>query len=789
MNEYSIVGKSAFRVDGVEKVTGKAVYTDDIKLPRMLQIKVLRSPHPHAKILSIDTSRAEKLPGVRCVITGKDVPDRRIGLNVKDEYILAKDVVQAVGHAVAAVAAETREIAEEALDLIEVDYEPLPAIFDPEQSMTADPPVTIHPDLANYDYMLTFTKVRDTERPNVFNHNKIRLGDVEKGFLESDLVMENRFTCQKLQHATLEPHSYIAQPEADGGLTMWFGSQAIQVPKVHLARVLGLHPSKIRLIVPYVGGGFGGKMFRDEALTAFMALKAGRPVKLIYSREEEFYRGGTRVATIVNIKDGVKRDGTLMARKIEAILPSGGSTEAVVAFISRNCMYAAVGLYRIPNFQWDSYGVYVNGPVTTSQRGFGSPQIIWAIESHMTMLAEKLGMDPVEFRKKNFLAEGEKNLIGEKVHSIGAEQALDDVVNFIKPHEKSKQEGVWRKGKGFAIGAKYSEAPTVSMATVKVIEDGSIVVYHGAQELGQGCDTVFAQIAAEEFSVPISQVKVVLSDSLVVPYDHGTQSSRCTYHVGNALIAACRAAKKDLCERVAKKMGVPPEDLDVRGGAVCVKNKPDDKIDIPRLFLGYHPEREQWGFFTNEGEITGSGVYRQNIVPQDFLTGQIDPKLADEGKRATAFFEYTAKAVEVAVNTETGKVKVLRFGCSTDMGNPINPKLCEGQAEGGMAMGIGNALFEEVLVEDGVVLNPNMVDYIVPSIGVMPALDDVATLLAPAPHKDGPYGAKGLGEGGVLGIDAAIADAVYDAVGVRIKDLPITAEKVLKALKEKQSGE
>ncbi len=788
MKEYSIVGKSALRVDGVEKVTGKAVYTDDIRLPRMLQIKVLRSPHPHAKILNIDTSGAEKLPGVRCVITGKDVPDKRIGLNVKDEYILAKDVVRAVGHAVAAVAAETREIAEAALDLIEVDYEPLPAVFDAEQAMSTNPPVIIHPDLARYDYMLTFTKQQDPDRPNVFNHSKIRLGDVEKGFREADLVMENRFTSQKMQHATIEPHSYVAQPEADGGLTMWFGSQAIQVPKVHLARVLGLHPSKIRLIVPYVGGGFGGKMFRDEALTAFMALKAGRPVKLIYSREEEFYRGGTRVATIVNIKDGVKKDGTLVARQIEAILPSGGSTESVVAFITRNCMYAAVGLYRIPNFKWDSYGVYVNGPVTTSQRGFGSPQIIWAIESHMTMLANKLGLDPVKFRKMNFLTEGEKNLIGERVHSIGAEKALNDVVSFIKPGVKSKAEGVWRKGKGFVIGAKYSEAPTVSMATVKVVEDGSIVVYHGAQEIGQGCDTVFAQMAAEEFGVPMSQVQVVLSDSLLVPYDHGTQSSRCTFHVGNAVLAACRAAKRDLCERVAKGMRVSPDDLDVKGGVVYLKSKPDQKMDIVRLFLGYRPERDQWGFFASEGEITGSGVYRQNSIPQDYETGQIDPKLADQDKRATAFFEYTAKAVEVAVNTETGQVKVLRFGCSTDMGQPINPKLCEGQSEGGMAMGIGNALFEEVIVEDGVVLNPNMVDYIVPPMGAMPSVDNVASLMAPAPHKDGPYGAKGLGEGGVLGIDAAIADAVYDAVGIRIKDLPITAEKLLKAMKEKQPG-
>lgn len=786
MKELSIVGKSPFRVDAVEKVTGEAIYTNDIKLPRMLYAKVLRSPHPHAKIIRIDISEAEKLPGVRCVLTGKDVPKKRIGLNVKDEYILAQDIVRAVGHPVAAVAAETIEAAEEALDHIEVEYEPLPAVFDPEESMSTKPPVVVHPDLFNYDYMLPFTRLLDKDRPNVFCHSQIEIGDVEKGWRESDLIMENRFTSQKTQHATIESHSYVAQPEAGGGLTMWVSAQAIHVMKIHLARALGIKPSKIRIIVPYVGGGFGGKMFRDEAMVALLALKAGRPVKFVLSREEEFVRGGTRVATIVYIKDGIKKDGTLVARQIKAILPSGGSTEAVVAFITRNCAYAAIGLYRMPNFKWDSYGVYTNGPVTTALRGFGSPQIIWAIESNMNMLAEKLGIDPVEIRKKNFLREGETNLIGEKVHSIGAVQCIDDVVKFIKPDVKPKDEGVWRRGKGFAIGSKYSEAPTASAAMVKVLEDGSIMVYHGAQEIGQGCDTVFAQIVAEEFGVSIDEVKVVISDSLHIPYDHGTQSSRSTYHVGNALIAACRDAKRKICERVARRMRVSPDELEVKAGAIYVKNKPDQKFEIARLFAGYHPEREQWGFYSAEGEITGSAIFRQDAVPQDIRTGQIDPKLAAEGKRATAFFEYTAKAVEVAVNTETGKVKVLRYGCSTDMGQPINPKLCEGQAEGGMAMGFGNAMYEEVIVENGVVLNPNMVDYTIPSMGVMPTLDNTESLMAPVPHKDGPYGAKGLGEGGVLAVDAAIANAVYDAVGVRIKDLPITPEKVLRALKEKQ---
>ncbi len=785
MSELKVVGKSVPRVDALEKVTGEALYTVDMKLPRMLYIKVLRSPYPHARIVKIDTSVAKELPGVRCILTGDDVPDKRIGLNIKDEYILARGVVRSVGHAVAAVAAETIEAAEDAAGLIDVEYEPLPAIFDPEKAMESNPPVIIHPGLPEYEYMLTFTRLQDPGRPNVFAHSKIRLGDMDRGWRDSDLIVENRFSVQKIQHSTMETHAYVAQPEADGGLTMWFSSQAIHVPKIHLARVLGITPSKIRLIVPYVGGGFGGKMFRDEALVGLMALRSGRPVKLVFTREEEFYRGGSRVGTVVYIKDGVKKDGALVAREIKAILPAGGTTEAVVAFITRNCMYASVGLYRIPNFKWDSYGVYTNVPVTTSLRGFGSPQIIWAIESQMDIIASKLGIDRVEIRKKNFLKEGDTNLIGETVHSIGAVKALDDVVDFIKPREKTGDHGPWKIGKGFVIGSKYSEAPTASEARVKLIEDGSVIVYHGAEEIGQGCDTVFAQIAAEQFGVPMEKVKVVVKDSLHVPYDHGTQSSRCTYHVGNALIMACQNAKQNIFQRVARKMGASPAELEMKGGIIFVKSDPKRTFEVARLFAGYHPEREQWGFYTNDGEITGSGTYRQNSVPQAVETGQIDPAMAAQGKRATAFFEYTAKAVEVAVNTDTGRVKVTKFGCSTDMGQPINPALCEGQSEGGMAMGIGAALYEEIVLDNGVVLNPNLVDYAVPSMGVMPSLSNTKTMLAPAPHRDGPYGAKGLGEGGVLGIDAAIANAVCDAVGVRIKDLPITPEKVLRALKDK----
>ena len=784
MAELSVVGKNVLRVDALEKATGQAVYCADIKLPHMLYAKVLRSPHPHAKIVSVDTSKVEKLPGVVCVITGKDAPKRRFGQVVYDETVLAQDIVRAVGSPVAAVAAETIDAAEEALELIEVKYEQLPAIFDPEEAISTNPSVVIHPGLFSYDYSIPSLRRLDSDRPNVFMHFKIRNGDVEKGFRESDLIMENKFSTARIQHCAIEPHVVIAQPEADGGLTVWLSNQCLQDKRMDLSRLFDIKPSKVRVIQPYIGGAFGGKNgLRDEPIAILLALKTAKPVKLELTREEIFLRGGTRAQMIIDIKDGVRRDGTLLSREMRAIV-CGGSSEAVVALVTRNCSFGAVGTYRIPNFKFDSYGVYLNEPVATAFRGFGSTQVIWAIESHMDMLAEKLGIDPVTIRKKNLLREGEINVTGEVTHSIGVEQCLDKVLEFIKLNEKPKVEGVWRRGKGFSIGNKYSLAPSASMARVKVMEDGNIIVYHGSSELGQGCDTVMAQIGAEEFGISVDKVKIAFSDSLYMPYDFGTVSSRVTYHMGNAVRLACQDAKRQIFERIAQGLEVDPGDLEMEAGVIYVKGVPDKKVMIVELFAGYRPGG--YGLYTEGGEIMGNATYIQGFIPEDNETGQIDRKLANEGRRLNAFYSHTAKAVEVAVNVETGEVKVLRCVAADDMGQPINPKMCEQQAEGGIGMGIGGAIYEEVLLKEGIIENPSFTDYRMPSVGQMPTVDKVKTIRVPAPHKDGPFGAKGFAEGAMIGIDAAIGNAVYNAVGVRIKELPISAERVLRKIKDKE---
>lgn len=790
MGELSVVGKSVPRIDALEKVTGKAVYCSDIKLPRLLHAKVLRSPHPHARIVRINTSKAEKIPGVKYVLTGKDVPDKKYGLVVWDRTVLAQDAVRFVGDPVAAVVGESLDVAEEALGSIEVKYEQLPAVFDPEEAMSPNPPVIIHPELFSYPKGKVFGGPRfEPGLPNVFFHARFYRGDTEKGFKDADLVLENRFSTARIQHAALEPHDVVVRPEVDGGLTMWVGRQNIWRMRDDIGALYGISPSKIRVIQPYVGGAFGGKVVTGEEMIAvLLALKTLRPVKLVFTREEVFTNGGNRVPMVIYIKDGVKKDGTFVARQIKAIL-SCGAYESNLGVITRNCAFGAIGTYRVPNFKWDSYGVYVNEPPACSYRGLGSTQVVWAVETQIDMLAEKLGIDAVEMRRNNILKEGEPNVTGEITHSIGVRECLDKMAEFMKFDSKTKLKGPWRKGKGIALGNKYSMAPTQAVARVKVLEDESIEVYHSADENGQGCNTVAAQIAAEEFGVPADKIRVIFTDTLTCPFfAGGSSSSRVTYNLGNAVRMACHDAKRRLFRVAANrlKLDVMPEELATKGGEVYVRADPRKKIKIAEVFLGYRGDRPGgYGSYAEGGEIIGTDTWIQDYVPEDPETGQIDPAQAAQGKRLNAFWAHTAKAVEVAVNVETGQIKILRCGAATDMGQPINPKMCEQQAEGGMVMGIGDTIYEEMQMKRGIVTNPNFTDYRIPSVSEIPKLEDIESMIAGAPHKDGPYGAKGFGEGAMIGMEPAIGNAIYNAVGVRFKDLPISCEGMLKAMKQK----
>ncbi|MFC1904886.1 xanthine dehydrogenase family protein molybdopterin-binding subunit [Chloroflexota bacterium] len=784
MSELTIVGKSVPRLDALEKVTGEAKYTLDIKLPHMLYGKILRSLYPHARIISIDSSRAEKLPGVRAIVTAADAPAKRHGNFLFDQYTPARDVVRFVGEPIAAVAADSVEIAEEALELIEVQYEELPAVFDPEEAMGIDPPVIIHPDLPKYAKTPVLSPHPEPDRPNVFQHIKVRKGDVEKGFQEADLVIESRFSKPRCHHCALEPHVAVTRVEPDGGLTVWTSTQSIYRVKGELSRLFDIPVSKIRVISSYVGGGFGGKNgIRPEPFATILAMKTGRPVKVAFTREEVFVGTVTEIPMVVYIKDGVKKDGTMVAREMKLILSGGGYADYAPVVVQM-CSFGAVGTYRVPNFKLDSYGTYVNEPIGGAYRGLGCQHPEWAVECHMDMIAEKLGIDPVEIRKKNLLREGDENASGEITHSIATRECLEKMAEFIEWGKKPEEDGgPWKRGKGIAVGNKYSLTGAGHCAIVKVHPDATIEVRTGAVEIGQGSDTILAQIAAEEFGVTVKSVVVVSGDTAFTPYDPGQTSSRTTYSTGNAVRLACQDAKRQMFEIASERLKVPVDDLETREGEVLVKGG-SRAIAISQLF----GTAGTWsgGFLESGAELLGKATWLQHYTPDlaDHETGQLDLALAVKGERLVSFYIHGAQAVEVAVNVETGQVKVLKMGSAFDMGQPINPKSCEGQMEGGLGMGIGGALYEEMVMEGGVAVNPTFVDYKIPTIMEVPTGEAVQSMIVPAPHKDGPYGAKGVGEGSLIPTAPAIGNAIYNAVGVRIKDLPITREKVLAALRD-----
>ena len=559
MAEFSLIGKSVTRVDALEKVTGKAMYlATDFKLPGMLQGKVLWSPYPHARVLNIDTSKAEALPGVKAVVTAKDAPELKAsGMCVMDNYFLARDVVRFVGDAVAAVAADTSEIAEEAVDLIKVDYEELPAVFDGEEALRKNPPAILHPNLSTYEKS-AFVPVRlEPDMPNVNAHYQVRKGDVEKGFQEADVVVENRYSLAGAQHCPLEPHGAVAREESDGSLTVWTGGQGVYQVREKLSAALGMPPSTIRVLSSYTGGGFGCKVYMkvDVMAAVLLARKAGKPVRIAFTRAEEFVAGTSRNPFVIYIKDGVKKDGTLTAREIKVILSSGAYSD-LIPVVARNCSFGAVAVYRMPNYKWDSYSVYTNTPIRTALRGLGTPEVLWAIEQQMDILAEKLGIDAVEIRRKNILGEGEEHANGQPVHSIGARECLDKVADFIEWNKKPKAEGIWKRGKGVALGNKYTMAPGSESAAVKLHEDGTLEARHSLPELGQGLNTVVAQITAEEFDVSMDRIKVVCQDTAFTPLGFLSASSRSTFYLGNAVRLACQDAKQQIFAIAATKCSI-----------------------------------------------------------------------------------------------------------------------------------------------------------------------------------------------------------------------------------------
>lgn len=757
MKDYSIVGKPVDRVDGPVKATGEAKYTDDMILPRMLYGKILRSPLAHASILNIDTSRAQRLPGVKAVITGKDTLGIKFGNwrtfpELMDELPLAIDKVRFIGDEIAAVAAIDKDTAEEALKLIKVEYEELPAVFDPMEAIKEGAP-----------------KIHDNVERNISVTRKIEWGNVEEGFKKSSHIREDKFFPNAVNHAYLEPNSALASFEPSGRLTLWTSTQVPYMVKCLLAMTLGLRENDVRVIKPYVGGGFGGKMELTHAqfCSAFLSMKTGRPVKITYTRKEEFAFGRRRHPMIMELKTGVKKDGTLMAKQCRIHLDGGAynSLGPTATFLAG--MFSIIP-YSYPNYKYDGYRIYTNKPPSGAMRGFGAPQAVFATESQMDMIAEDLGIDPIELRLKNAMQPGEKIPGLASVGSCGFTECINKVAEQTGWKEKRGKlpdgHGIGIGCYGFLCGGVFNWFNTpypFSSAEVRANPDGTVNFFTQAADIGQGADTVLCQILAEELGIAMEDIKLTTSDTDTTPVDLGAWGSRTTFMMGNAVIEAARDIKRQLFGAVAQKLELNViHDLEAKERRIRVKGDPKKGITFAEAVAA--AQRANRGM-----AIIGRGSY----TPRG--KGLVTPALS-----------FGAQVAEVEVDRETGVVKVNKVTTAHDCGQVINPLGVEGQLDGSIQMGLGYALSEQFHLKEGKTLNTSFLDYKIPSAIDMP--DEVESIIVETNEPEGPFGAKEAAEGLVGPTAPAIANAIYDAVGFRAKELPITPEKILLAPDERQ---
>jgi len=773
--ELADIGKTFRRLDYETKVTGRAQYLADMSVPGMCHGKILRSPYPHARIRRIDVSKALTIPGVLAILTRDDIlHDEGIepfyGPVFKDQTIVAVEKVRHVGDPVAAVAALTVDAAEEALLRIEVDYEGLPAVLDVHQALKPGAMLVHESVKLPASGFADLAELKPVEGTNVCTHFRLTRGDIQKGFSEADHIFEDMFTLPATQHSFLETHACIASVEPGGRITVWATTQNPFVVRTQLANIFKVPVSKVRVIVPYLGGGYGGKVYpKVEPITVALAQKAGRPVRVVLSREEVFYTI-TKHAAAIRMKTGVKKDGTLVARECEIHLDTGAYAE-IGPRVAKKSGYTAAGPYKIANLKIDSYSVYTNKPPAGAFRGFGVSQSAWAVESQMDIIAAALKMDPLELRKKNGYDEGDKFVTEETLRAVGLKECLDEVAKSIgwedKTLKSSKVQGSMgdtvRRGKGLACMIKATITPSISCAVVKLNEDASLSIYAGTVEMGQGSETVLAQIAGKELGIPLQTIQVLGVDTDVVPYDLTTSSSRSTFHMGKAVQLAAQDIMRQLKGIVVKEYSVPEDKVSFADGKIRL---PETQLDYAEVM--FRRFGMQGGTLVGEGQVKTS-------VKNEF------------GEKSTsAFWFLAAGAAEVEVDIDTGKFKLLKYATAVDVGKALNPLGCRQQLAGAAITGIGQAMFEEIAYDNGQLINPNLIDYVLPSLGDMP--ETIEPIFVEVPHPEGPFGAKGIGETALIPVAPAIANAVFDAVGVRIKDLPIKAEKIFLALEEAKAA-
>jgi CO/xanthine dehydrogenase Mo-binding subunit len=773
------VGKPLSREDALAKVTGAARFVHDLGLPGMLHAAMLTSPHSAARIVRIDTTRAGDVAGVRAVLVGEDL-DYRLGLYMRDKPILARGVARYQGEPVAAVAAETPDAARAACQRINVTYEPLSAVFDPREAMD-DGACLVHENLHTYEYMEGVFLPKP--HSNVAHHQKIRTGDVSQGMLDADVVVKESFYNPPVQHVPMETHAVIAQTFPDDRIEVHSSCQSPYTVRHLLSVCFEIPHQKIRVHVPYVGGGFGGKAgLHLEPLAICLSRAAGgRPVKLVASREEEFNTLPSRQGLYSTIEVGVTKDGIITALKAQYVWDAGAYADYGVN-VGRAAAYAGAGPYRVPHCWIDSFVVYTNKVFGTAYRGFGHLEVLWGIERIMDMVAWRLEMDPLEFRLKNLLRQGDRTITGEPVtvgHGL-PDQCLRAVAEAIGWGEPSRDgKGSHRvRGKGLAVLHKAPAMPTFTScsAIIKLDEDGAADILVSGVDYGQGTYTALRQIAAEELKIPVEKVHVTWEcDTAFSPYDWQTVASRFAYMGGNAVIEAAQDCLRQIKSVAAAALYTIPERIVCQDGRAFVSGEPDRAVAYEQLALGYTFENGN----SIGGPVIGYGRYiAEGLTHLDLETGQGLPAL---------FWTYGAHAVELEVDTQTGEVEIVKVATALDAGKVLNPKTCRGQVVGGVVQGLGSALWEEFIFDKkGRLLNRSFVDYKIPTAKDIPRA--IEPIFIETPEPGGPYGARGIAEHPMISVPSAVGNALRDALGIDFRELPLTAERVHRAILTRKEG-
>ncbi len=760
MADFIYVGKSLPPKDGREKVAGRSLYAGDFHLPNMLYGKLLHSALSHARIVNIDKSRALKYPGVKAVISAEDTPCIRVGHRIQDRTMLAWKKVRYAGEPVAAVAAVDEETAQEALELIRVEYEELPAVFDPLLAMKTESPL-LHEEKDTYEPVPMVPPIMKG-KGNILEEHNLVMGNPEQALRDAYYVYHDTYHTQVVHAGYIEPHAVVADVDSSGRATIWCSTKTPYTVRNQTAKALRLPVEKIRAIAPAVGGDFGGKGSAImEPVCLLLAMKAGMPVKLVLGQDEEFLCTFMRDSAIIDLTLGANRDGTLLVIKGQMIIDSGAYCDHVVGLSPGDL----AGGYRIPNINIANYSVYTNNTPRGHVRAPRAPYPIFAIESHMDMLAQKLGIDPVEIRLRNAVEEGDRLPEGNAtLGPVGFKETLQAAAGYLKEHKGEKKPNC---GWGVASG-KWGvfNPPPICTAWVKINPDASATLITGATDPGGGLYGTMAQIAAEVLSIPYESINVIAADTEITPFEMGTGGSFSTYRVGTSVKLAAEDARRKILQQASLRLEAPPEALDLKAGRIFIKTMPERGLPLIAITGA--------SMVSPGGQIIGVG----DQLRASFLSG----RMAHMGEIDTA--SYSTHVAEVEVDPETCHVKVLKYFAAHDVGFAINPDNVKKQIEGGVVFGMGYAMTEEIKLERGKTLNNNLTDYKLPTITMVPSIESA---IIEVHTKFGPYGARGVGEPPSIPVAPAIANAIYDATGVRVTELPMTPERVFMAMKKKDS--